>query len=227
MKSAWILCVALCAWSVQARAEVREQGAEHFLIEIPARVIATPVRLYAAIAAVDRWWSPEHTWSGKSANLSLKASAGGCFCERWATGSAEHGRVIMARENELLRLESALGPLQSLPVKGVLEFELTAADPETTLLKLSYRVSGSSTSALDQWAAPVDQVLGGQMDRLLRFVDTGDADSVDQDPVEDTQAPTSKRAARAEVFAEWARQAQQQAQAAKSAKDKQPSKPEP
>ncbi|MBP6327835.1 MAG: hypothetical protein KA372_11780, partial [Dokdonella sp.] len=110
MTHAFTLFAALLAVAGTARAEVTQARPGSFQIEIPARVEASAVRLYSAIVAVERWWDPAHTWSGASANLSLNASAGGCFCERWASGSAEHGRVIMASKNELLRLYAALGP---------------------------------------------------------------------------------------------------------------------
>jgi len=225
MKQALTLCAALLAVAGTARAEVTQARPGTFQIEIPARVEASAVRLYSAIIAVERWWDPAHTWSGASANLSLDATAGGCFCERWANGSAEHGRVIMASKNELLRLYAALGPLQAQPLNAVLDFELTAEDEETTLLKLSYRVSGGAESGLEQWASDVDQVLTGQMDRLLRFIDTGSADA-EPEAKASTDAP-SKREARAEIFAEWVRQAKAQTEAEKAAGRKAPVKPKP
>lgn len=225
MKHALTLCAALLAVAGAARAEVTQARPGAFQIEIPARVEASAVRLYSAIIAVERWWDPAHTWSGASANLSLNATAGGCFCERWANGSAEHGRVIMARKNELLRLYAALGPLQAQPLNAVLDFELTAEDEETTLLKLSYRVSGGAESGLEQWASGVDQVLTGQMDRLLRFIDTGSADA-EPEAKASADAP-SKREARAEIFAEWVRQAKAQTEAEKAAGRKAPVKPKP
>lgn len=225
MTHAFTLFAALLAVAGTARAEVTQTRPGSFQIEIPARAEASAVRLYSAIVAVERWWDPAHTWSGASANLSLNASAGGCFCERWASGSAEHGRVIMASKNELLRLYAALGPLQAQPLTAVLEFELTPQDEETTLLKLSYRVSGAAESGLEQWASGVDQVLSGQMDRLLRFIDTGNADAEADAEAKDSAEAPSKREARAEIFAEWVRQAKAQSEAEKTATRKPPSKP--
>ena len=103
MKAMLLLCVLGGFIACSARAEVSEAAADHFLIGFSARVEAPPAKVYVALGEVARWWSAEHTWSGTAANLSLKAEAGGCFCERWAGGSAEHGRVVMALKNELLR----------------------------------------------------------------------------------------------------------------------------
>jgi hypothetical protein len=40
---------------------------------------------------------------------------------------------------------------------------------------LTYAVNGSSTSALDKSAAPVDGVLAEQFERLVRYIETGKA----------------------------------------------------
>src|SRR6185312_7371123 len=114
----------------------------------------------------------EDTYSGKAANLSIKPEAGGCFCEKWKDGSAEHGRVLMAIPGKVLRIETALGPLQERALYGVLTFWLNNAD-STTTLTVEYRVNGAAASALDQLAPSVDTVLGAQVDRLRRFIATG------------------------------------------------------
>ncbi len=204
MKSA-ICAIALgLLLSLNAKAEVAESSADHFLIEFSAQLEAPPVKAYVAITDVARWWSAEHTWSGKAGNLSLKAEAGGCFCEHWANGSAEHGRVIMAIKNEMLRLDTALGPLQEYALNGVLTFKLQAADDDTTRLDVDYRVNGASSSGLDQFAPAVDAVLALQIDRLLRTIDTGNPEAVEA-PSE--AEPPSRRGARAELIEQWAKQA--------------------
>lgn len=220
MKSAILLLAIGCLLVFDANAEVGEAGADHFLVGFSAHVEAPPAKVYVALSEVARWWSAEHTWSGESANLSLKAEAGGCFCERWAGGSAEHGRVVMAVKNELLRLDAALGPLQEYAVNGVLTFTLKPTDEDTTELDVDYRVNGSSASALDQLAPAVDAVLALQIDRLLRYVDTGKADAPPSDAPEE---PKSQRAARAELIEEWSKQATD-AQAAKGRTKPKPAK---
>lgn len=187
-----------------ASADVVEQSADHFLLGFTAHVEAPPARLYAAIGDVEHWWSAEHTRSGKAENLTLKAEAGGCFCERWAEGSVEHGRVVIAMKDHLLRLDTALGPLQEFALNGILNFTIESADNDMSTLEVSYRVNGSSTSGLDQFAPAVDGVLAGQIDRLLRFIDTGDPEVVDQ-PAD--EGPPSRREARAKLIEEWSKQA--------------------
>ncbi|SFN39470.1 SRPBCC family protein [Dokdonella immobilis] len=204
MKTVRAAFFALLAFATTAQAEVLQSGPDHFTIAFAAEVAAPPARSYAAITAVQHWWSSAHTWSGDAANLSLKAEAGGCFCERWKQGSSEHGRVIMVRDNELLRLDSALGPLQELAVSGILSFRLEAGDEDTTRLDVDYRVNGSSASGLDQIAPAVDQVLALQIDRLLRYIDTGNPEAA----AAATPEPSpSRRDARAKLIEEWGRQA--------------------
>jgi uncharacterized protein YndB with AHSA1/START domain len=190
--------------SVKAGAEVLESTPDHFLIGFSAHADAPPAKVYVAISEVARWWSGEHTWSGQAENLSLKAEAGGCFCEHWTQGSVEHGKVIMAIRNSLLRLNTSLGPLQEHALSGVLNFQLKPTDNDTTELDVDYLVNGSSASALDQFAPAVDEVLAAQIDRLLRYIDSGNPELVED---ADAAAPKSTREARAALIEEWAKQA--------------------
>lgn len=221
MKSAIFTCALGLLFALHANAEVIESSADHFLIGFSAQVEAPPVKVYVAMTDVARWWSDEQTWSGKAGNLSLKAEAGSCFCERWANGSAEHGRVILAIKNEMLRLDTALGPLQEFALKGVLTFKLQAAENETTRLDVDYRVNGSSSSGLDQLAPTVDGVLAEQVDRLLRTIDSG---SPDEAAESESEEPLSKRAARAELIEQWAKQAAAEKAQTADAQPKSPAK---
>ena len=204
MKLATLVTLILACSAAPALAEVKQASADQFHLAFTATISSPPARVYASLAKVDKWWSAEHTWSGDAANLSLKAEAGGCFCERWADGSVEHGRVIMALKDQTLRLDSALGPLQEFALKGTLGFDLTAAENNSTEMLVDYRVNGSSASGLDQFAAAVDQVLGMQLERLLRYIDTGNPEA----PV--TVAPEEapgKKEAREALIEEWAEEA--------------------
>ena len=168
-----------------------------------ADVSATPANAYVAIVQPQHWWNPEHTWSGKSANLSLKPEAGGCFCERWPEGSAEHGRVVMAMPGKLLRLDAALGPLQEFALTGVLSFWIKTDEDGATQLNVEYRVNGASASGLDAFAPKVDEVLSMQVARLVRYIDSGNPEPPPPPPT-DVEANASARAA---MLDEWARDA--------------------
>lgn len=208
MKFATPLVLALACWTASASAEVKEASADHFQLAFTATITSPPARVYAALAQVGKWWSSEHTWSGDAANLSLKAEAGSCFCERWANGSVEHGRVVMALKDQTLRLDTALGPLQEFALTGTLGFQLDAIEDKHTEMLVDYRVNGSSASGLDQFAPAVDQVLGMQLERLLRYIDTGNPEAP---PAEPPVPPPGREDARAELIREWAEEAAQDA----------------
>jgi uncharacterized protein YndB with AHSA1/START domain len=173
-----LVVLVLAAAASAVRAEVKAVAADGFVIGFSQRVDAAPASVYAALPAIDRWWDGAHSWSGDAANLSLKAEAGSCFCERWKDGSVEHGRVIMAMRDQLLRLQTALGPLQGRAVTGVLTFQLAPDEKSAkaaTVLTMTYVVNGASASALDKSAPAVNSVLGVQFERLVRFIETGKA----------------------------------------------------
>jgi uncharacterized protein YndB with AHSA1/START domain len=207
-------------------AEVKQSASDSFLITFTEPVSATPVKVYAAIAQPQLWWSSEHTWSGKAANLSLKPEAGGCFCERWKDGSVEHGRVIMALPGKLLRLDSALGPLQEFALKAILSFWIKTGEDGATQLTVEYRVNGASASGLDQFAPSVDEVLGAQVARLVRYVDSGNPEA----PPVVKEESKSQADARAAVLEEWKQSAEAEKSGATNAtaapKDK-PAKAKP
>ena len=195
----------LLALAGSARAEVRQSSPDAFFLAFGSPVSATPAKAYAAIAQPQRWWSADHTWSGAAANLSLAPQAGGCFCERWKDGSVEHGRVVMALPDKLLRLETALGPLQEYALEGILSFWIRTGDDGGTRLELEYRVNGASTSGLDAFAPKVDAVLGAQFERLVRYIDSGNPEA----PQPATVAPAPDAdAARAALLEQWKRDAE-------------------
>ena len=171
-----LLALLLAAVAPTVHADIKAAASDGFLLVHSARIDAGPARIYALLPAIGRWWSSSHTYSGDAANLTLDPQAGGCFCERWKDGAVAHGRVILAMRDQLLRIDTALGPLQSKAVTGVLTFQLVP-DGNATVLTLAYRVNGASGSALDKDAPAVDRVLSEQFVRLTRLVETGKPDA--------------------------------------------------
>ena len=106
----YVLCVLvpLMLLASVARAEVKESGPDHLLVQDSRVVHASPAQLYTVLVDVGHWWNGAHTYSGDASHLSLQAEAGGCFCERWGDQSVAHGRVLWASPGHVLRLESAL-----------------------------------------------------------------------------------------------------------------------
>ncbi len=147
-----------------------------FVSTFRAEVNATPDAVWRAIVQLPRWWSSQHTYSGQASNLSLDAQAGGCWCERWGDGqSVQHGTVVLVQPGRVIRLFANLGPLQDLPVHGVLTLA-TADQEDKTVVRLTYRVAGDPSAALDQLAPAVDQVMGAQFRRLKALAETGKPD---------------------------------------------------
>ncbi len=151
----------LAALPLGAGAEVKFATADAFLIEQRYTIAAPAAKVWESLQHPERWWPADHTWSGKRENLSLVAEAGGCFCERWDGGSVEHGRVIMAIPEKLLRFSASLGPLQEMAVTGVITITLEESAGATTVV-VTHRVSGDPLQKLDSIAPIVDQVNGQQ-----------------------------------------------------------------
>jgi uncharacterized protein YndB with AHSA1/START domain len=165
------------ACTLDASAAVTQSSASGMTIEHRYAVAATPAQAWSALAHPELWWPSDHTWSGNASNLRLDAQAGGCFCENWGESSAEHGRVVMSRPGELLRIQAALGPLQELAVSAVLTVKLAPAAGGGTEATVTYRVSGDPSHGLDRYAAAVDQVLGQQFGNFAGHASGGKATS--------------------------------------------------
>lgn len=164
----------LAAIACGARAEVKQAAADSFVLTYSSTLALAPDKVYAVIPAVERWWNGDHTYSSDAANLSMKAEAGACFCERWKGNSVQHGTVLMAIRDQALRIGGAFGPLQGMGVNAVLSIG-TRAEAGGTALTMVYRVNGTSGNALDKLAPDVDQVLAEQFKRLVNVATTGNA----------------------------------------------------
>jgi uncharacterized protein YndB with AHSA1/START domain len=142
-------------------AEVKLASADALVLEHRFVISAAPEAAWAVLVHPERYWPDGHTWSGAATHLSLVPEAGGCFCERWAGGSAEHGRVIMAIPGKLLRMRGSLGPFQEMAVAGVLMVTLAPRDAGTEAV-VTYRLSGDASHRLGDLASVVDPVIQQQ-----------------------------------------------------------------
>ena len=157
----------------ETRAEVVSSAANGFEVRETAHIAARPDAVYAAIVTPSHWWDSAHTYSKSAANLTLDARAGGCWCETLADGGAvQHLIVVLAMPGKTLRLRGALGPLQGLGVDGAMTWKISPS-PTGSDLELTYTVGGFTKDGLDKLAAPVDGVLGEQVQRLKEFIETG------------------------------------------------------
>lgn len=160
-----------------ARAEVLDSTDGSLRIRNTVEIAATPARAYGALAEVGRWWEGAHTFSGSASNLTLDLKPGGCFCEALPNGGGvRHGVVAMVWPDQgMIRLETALGPLQNEGVAGALTFQVKAKGRGVEVIQ-TYHVGGLRPASATALAGPVDQVLRTQLVRYGKFVATGKPD---------------------------------------------------
>jgi uncharacterized protein YndB with AHSA1/START domain len=157
---------------VPAIARVSDVAANGFTLQIDTHIAAPPDKVYATLIQPARWWSSDHTFSGKAANLHLDAKAGGCWCETLPNGgSVLHLTVVFVDPGKMLRLRGALGPFQGIAVDGALTLKLTAAGDGTDLTTL-YILGGYNKDGFADLSQAADHVLTEQIDRLKKAVES-------------------------------------------------------
>ncbi len=173
MTRAWIIgAVASLAIVGVARAEVADVSPQGFEIRHSVEIAAPAAKVWEALVRPGRWWNSEHSWSGDSRNLTLDARPGGCWCEALPGGGARHMTVVYVAPDKEMRLEGGLGPFQFTGASGHMVWALAEKDGKTTLT-WTYDVGGYVKGGIDKLAAPVDGVLGQQIGRFKRYVETG------------------------------------------------------
>ena len=156
--------------AAQAHADVKAAAPDGMIIQIKGEVALSRDDAWSRLINLGSWWSDAHTYSGSAASMYVDAVAGGCWCELWEGGEVEHGRVIYVAQNQTLRFDAALGPLQDLGVKAALTFTLAKGSAEgRTSITVDMKVTGSSLSGLDKLAAAVDQVLAEQVKGYVKL----------------------------------------------------------
>ena len=174
-RSAWLsgafAVIALQA-SPPSLSEVVSSGAGGFVVRHVVSVKASPAAAYQRFVDIGSWWDPAHTYSQDGKNLSIKAEAGGCWCETLKDGgSVEHMRVVLAIPGKLLRFEGGLGPLQGMGASGAMTLQFEPADGQTRMT-LSYTVAGYATGKdMLEIAPAVDGVLSAQLERFRSAAD--------------------------------------------------------
>ena len=178
MKNFFCAATAVLAISAPAAAEVKNATETGFNVVHFAAVSAEPDIIWKRLIAPKTYWSKTHSWSGSSDGFYIDAQAGGCFCELFqekgadgktiTTGSVEHMRVIFAQPGKVLRMQGALGPLQSEAILGTLTVAMEPLkDGKGTKLSFSYVVGGHMRYKVADIAPAVDKVLGEQFKSLI------------------------------------------------------------
>ena len=178
MKSAFFPAALLAAISSPAFAEVKAASDTGFNSVHIATVNATPEEIWTRLLTPKDYWNKAHSWSGSTAGFYIDAQANGCFCELFqeadvngklnTVGSVEHMRVLFAHPGKVLRMQGALGPLQSEAVIGTLTVAMEPTkDKVETRVSFSYVVGGYMRYTVAEIAPAVDKVLGEQFKNML------------------------------------------------------------
>jgi hypothetical protein len=165
----YLLALALLI-ATPAQAEVLTSGPDHFTIQHKQDVAVPRAKLWVALIRWDGWWSPKHSFSGRSPKLDARAN--GALSEIWPQGGVLHATVTNIQPPKLLRMNGAFGPLQSMPVTAILNVQIEEVG-QNSRVTLTYTVGGPSSAKLDQLAKPVDTVWAEGVTRLARFALTG------------------------------------------------------
>ena len=165
-----LVFLAALSLSAPAAAGVVSSSANGFEVRHTVNLVVPPQIAFAAFANLAAWWDPEHTYSGKSTNLSLELTPGGCFCERFdkGGGGVEHMRVAYVEPGKRVILTGSLGPLLYEATTGVMNVEVRQAAGGSQMT-LDYKVAGFANGAGIGLAAGVDQMLGEQLKRYRAF----------------------------------------------------------
>lgn len=201
------LTVAALGLSAPVAAEVTRTTDNSFVSRHEIVVEANSKEVWLALIAPAGWWRKDHTWSGDAANLTLTPQAGGCFCETIPAvdeperftleGSVEHMRVIQAYPEAALRMQGALGPLQSEPVTGILTITISTVKQGTRIV-WEYNVGGPMRYEVPVISKAVDGVMGLQVAALGKLLgavaDTPDEPEPEQAETDDAPMPKTPAA---------------------------------
>ena len=169
MRAAWALG-ALLFIAGPAAAEVVASGPNGFHVRHSVSLVVPTEAAFASFTRLGSWWTDEHTYSGSASNMSLSATAGGCFCERLPEtgGGVEHMRVSFVDPGKRLVLTGSLGPLLYEATSGVMDVQVERIAGGAKLT-MDYKAAGFATGGADKMAPLVDSVLAEQMRRYRTF----------------------------------------------------------
>jgi hypothetical protein len=79
---------------------------------------------------------------------------------------------VYIQPGKTLRLNGALGPLQQFGISGSLTWQIEPL-ANGSRLTLTYNAGGFADRPMSDWAPQVDEMLGVQVQRLARLINTG------------------------------------------------------
>ena len=94
----------------------------------------------------------------------------GCFCEKLSLyAGIEHATVVYAQPAKTLRLQRRARAAAGIRRQRRMTWQIEPAGGGSRIT-LTYNVGGFADRPLADWAPIVDEVLGGQLQRLARYV---------------------------------------------------------
>lgn len=164
-----ILFVLFC-WHSALSADVLFISDNGFLIQNKITVETTRAEAWKVFTTkIDKWWPKDHTWWGEKGLLTLDDFAGGCFCEKADTNSAEHMRVSFVEQHKKLVMTGGLGPLQGMGMFGALTWSFEDIEGKTDIT-MRYQVTGIDPGGYQTLAPIVDKVQAMQLRGLLEYL---------------------------------------------------------
>jgi hypothetical protein len=152
---------------ISVLADVVDSSANGFTISIERQVNVSQQQAYRQFSRVGEWWLADHTYFGKSENLSFDLKAGGCFCEIENDKQVLHMTISFVNPENEVRMIGGLGPLQMMGISGGMSWSFEAISEGKTKITHRYQVSGSINGGLDKLAAIVNKVQTMQVDSLV------------------------------------------------------------
>ena len=153
---------------LSALADVVDSSSNGFTISIEREIKVTTNVAYQQFSQIGDWWIADHTYYGKSENLSIDLKAGGCFCEIEGEKQVLHMTVSFVNPGSEVRMIGGLGPLQMMGINGGMSWKFEALDNGNTKITHHYQVSGAIKGGLDKLAPIVNKVQTMQVDSLVK-----------------------------------------------------------
>lgn len=175
---------ALAAFAAPASAKIASIDDNGFYVVHLDDIDASPAEIWTVLVEPSLWWNSANSFSGESIYFSLEPRVGGCFCEKIPKGETEGGDVrhmvvVYTDKPRVLRMQGALGPLQSEAVNGTMTFAMDEGEKRgTTRLSLSYVVGGYMRRPVRAIAGSIDDVTGDALQRLKAVAEGRDPAAV-------------------------------------------------
>lgn len=155
------------AVTAPAFADIVAASADHYTLKQEATSSLAPTALWDRLVVPATWWHPEHTYSGKSENLTLELTVGGLWREDWQGGAVLHGEVTHIVPGKKLQMIAPFGPLKDIAVTVIWTIDITAYEGGSKVV-FTEIANGTSASKLDDLAPAVDYVKTEAITRLVR-----------------------------------------------------------